>query len=210
MTSLLASETESTKARVDPIKLGQGQGFQGLKRNRQKSSNLLCHMEAEARRALFARPFYDKREKARSSSAKLKNCKNPDKAIKSSQGQRLHWFKWKKTKTKTNERKPEAAVQSWENCKTQTRPSKAPKVKDYTLVELGTKWKSLQQMIIITMIHTPPTMMINVPLMTIILITSAVPPKAHFPIVVTSQNIINMFIINHKTSQELPKMSKLS
>ena len=91
--SLLASETDFAKARVDPIKLGQGQGFQGLKWNRQKSSDLLCHMEAEARRALFARPFYDKREKARSSSAKLGKLQNPDKAIKSSQGQRLHWFR---------------------------------------------------------------------------------------------------------------------
>ena len=97
---------------------------------------------AEARRALFAGPFSDKRVKA--SSSALGKVQNPDKA------------------------------------------TKLPRSK-IALVELGTKWKSSQQMIFITMIYTPP-MMIDVTLMTIILIISALPQKATFSIVITSQN----------------------
>ena len=51
-------------------------------------------ISAKSRRALFARPFFDKRVKAMERCEE--NCKNPDKAtLYSSQGQRLH-------NTKTN------------------------------------------------------------------------------------------------------------
>ena len=60
------------------------------------NKRVLCvkTISAKSRRALFARPFFDKRVKAMERCAQ--NCKNPDKAtLYSSQGQRLH-------NTKTN------------------------------------------------------------------------------------------------------------
>ena len=60
------------------------------------NKRVLCvkTISAKSRRALFARPFFDKRVKAMERCAQY--CKNPDKAtLYSSQGQRLH-------NTKTN------------------------------------------------------------------------------------------------------------
>ena len=78
----LASETDSTKARVDPTYLGQGQDI-GLKWNCKNvvpiCHNLLSHGR-EARRALFARPFFDKVVKA--ATAALGKVQNPDKVAK--------------------------------------------------------------------------------------------------------------------------------